>query len=178
MIRVFCTCGRAFKAEDRHAGRHTKCPECGADLTIGPVPASSSSGGDVDEVPAWWYPERSLRCRTIAATAPTRSGSDPGPDAVNTMVLPAGLQCQGQAARCRVHSPPAGAFERGSSASCRRLRSEFASHVHTLVRPSSARNSGRSPAGPSLWWFWPSGRSSGSVRRHLAVDAGRRPRRG
>lgn len=56
MIRVFCTCGRAFKAEDRHAGKQTKCPECGADLTIGPGPSATSSGGDADEVPAWWYP--------------------------------------------------------------------------------------------------------------------------
>ena len=56
MIRVVCTCGRAFKTEDRHAGKHTTCPECGAGLTIGPVPNTSSSGSDVDEVPAWWNP--------------------------------------------------------------------------------------------------------------------------
>ena len=55
MIRVICGCGRVFKAEDRHAGKRTKCPVCGSDLTIGQTPASSS-GGDVDEVPSWWYP--------------------------------------------------------------------------------------------------------------------------
>jgi hypothetical protein len=84
MIRVVCACGRAFKAEDRHAGRHTKCPECGADLTIGPAPKPSSGGADAGEVPAWWYPSDAA----ARATAPTRSGSDPGADAVNTMVLP------------------------------------------------------------------------------------------
>jgi len=89
MIRVFCACGRAFKAEDRHAGKNTKCPECGADLTIGPVPKASSSGGDVDEVPSWWYPSNAA-VQAARGTAPTQSGSDPGPDAVNTMVLPAG----------------------------------------------------------------------------------------
>ncbi len=89
MIRVFCTCGRAFKAEDRHAGKHTKCPECGADLTIGPVPASSSSGGDVDEVPSWWYPSEPAGADT-RATAPTQSRSDPGADGVSTVVLPPG----------------------------------------------------------------------------------------
>jgi hypothetical protein len=54
MIRVVCNCGRAFKAEDRHAGRRTNCPECGAILTIGQTPLSSSSGSDVDTQPAWW----------------------------------------------------------------------------------------------------------------------------
>jgi hypothetical protein len=89
MIRVVCACGRAFKAEDRHAGRQTKCPECGADLTIGPAPKPDASGGGVDEVPAWWYPS-DPNDQAARATAPTRSGSDPGPDAVNTMVLPPG----------------------------------------------------------------------------------------
>ena len=56
MIRVVCDCGRAFKAEDRHAGKHTTCPVCGAALTIGQAPVSSSSGGDNAEVPSWWYP--------------------------------------------------------------------------------------------------------------------------
>ena len=89
MIRVVCTCGRAFKAEDRHAGKHTKCPECGADLTIGPAPISTSTGGDAKEAPAWWYPSDPA-AQAERATAPTRSGSDPGSDAVNTVVLPAG----------------------------------------------------------------------------------------
>jgi hypothetical protein len=56
MIRVVCGCGRVFKAEDRHAGKRTKCPVCGTTLTIGGTPVSSSSGGDFDEVPSWWYP--------------------------------------------------------------------------------------------------------------------------
>jgi hypothetical protein len=85
MIRVFCACGRAFKAEDRHAGKHTKCPECGADLTIGQVPKSSSSGGDVEDLPSWWYPSDSAG-QIDRAVAPTQSRSDP--DSKNTMVLP------------------------------------------------------------------------------------------
>jgi hypothetical protein len=87
MIRVVCTCGRAFKAEDRHAGKHTKCPECGADLTIGSARISSSSGADVNEVPAWWYPS-DPETPDSRATAPTRSDCDAGPDKVKTMVLP------------------------------------------------------------------------------------------
>ncbi len=56
MIRVVCDCGRVFKAEDRHAGKRTKCPVCGTSLTIGGAAVPSSSGGDIDEVPSWWYP--------------------------------------------------------------------------------------------------------------------------
>ena len=56
MIRVVCDCGRVFKAEDRHAGKRTKCPVCGTSLTIGEATVPSSSGGDIDEVPSWWYP--------------------------------------------------------------------------------------------------------------------------
>jgi hypothetical protein len=56
MIRVVCECGRAFKADDRHAGKRTKCPVCGAGLTIGNTPVSTSSAGDDQEVPSWWYP--------------------------------------------------------------------------------------------------------------------------
>jgi len=89
MIRVVCTCGRAFKTEDRHAGKHTKCPECGAGLTIGPAPSASSSGGEVKEVPPWWY-ATDPKGHDPRASAPTRTGSDPGPDALNTMVLPPG----------------------------------------------------------------------------------------
>ncbi len=89
MIRVFCICGRAFKTEDRHAGKSTKCPVCGADVTIGPVPESSSSGGDGDGAPGGGYPSDPLAL-TARGMVQTRSGSDPGPDAVNTMVLPEG----------------------------------------------------------------------------------------
>jgi hypothetical protein len=93
MIRVFCACGRAFKAEDRHAGKHTNCPECGASLTIGPAPEASSSGGDADEVPAWWYP-RDPAAQAARGTAPTRSGSGPDPEDVSTQVLPPGYHSQ------------------------------------------------------------------------------------
>src|SRR6516162_5123258 len=89
MIRVLCACGRAFKTDDRNAGKRTKCPECGAELTIGPVPKPSSSGGDVDGAPAWWYPGETS-AGAPRGTPPTRSGSDPGSDAVSTMVLPGG----------------------------------------------------------------------------------------
>ena len=30
MISVVCTCGKRLKAEDRHAGKQAKCPNCGA----------------------------------------------------------------------------------------------------------------------------------------------------
>ena len=89
MIRVVCICGRAFKTDDRHAGKQTNCPECGAGLTIGPAPLSNSSGGDAKEAPAWWHPT-DPGVEDVRATAPTRSSSDPGADAVNTMVLPPG----------------------------------------------------------------------------------------
>ena len=104
MIRVVCACGRKFKAEDQHAGKDTKCPECGADLTIGPAPVSTSTGGDADEIPAWWYPSDAT-ARAERATAPTRSGSDPGAEAANTKVLPPGYIPKPQASS---QSPPAG----------------------------------------------------------------------
>ena len=109
MIRVVCACGRKFKAEDQHAGKDTKCPECGADLIIGPAPVSTSSGGDADEVPGWWYPGDPT-ARAERATAPTRSGSDPGADAVNTKILPPGYIPKPQASS---QSPPAGLSTRG-----------------------------------------------------------------
>ena len=34
MISVMCECGKRLKAEDRHAGRRTKCPNCGAWNTL------------------------------------------------------------------------------------------------------------------------------------------------
>ena len=91
MIRVVCTCGRAFKAEERHAGRQTNCPECGASLTIGPAPTAGSGG--TDEPPAWWHAGGETD-PTARATAPTRSSSDPGPDAVNPMASPAAYDHQ------------------------------------------------------------------------------------
>src|SRR5271170_7341961 len=103
MIRVVCACGRAFKAEDRHAGKRTKCPECGGDLTIGPAP--TSTGGDANEIPAWWYPSDPTS-QAERATAPTRSGSDPGSDAVNTMVLPPGYNAKQRASTGPPVSPP------------------------------------------------------------------------
>jgi hypothetical protein len=48
MIRVFCGCGRVFKADIRHSGRRTRCPACGANLTIGQAPSSGS--GEVYQV--------------------------------------------------------------------------------------------------------------------------------
>jgi hypothetical protein len=93
MIRVVCDCGRAFKAEDRHAGKTTKCPVCGAVLTIG-QPISTSSGGD-DEVPSWWYPTASAGAgagqvpgQAPRATASTQSGSDT--ETISTAILPPG----------------------------------------------------------------------------------------
>ena len=174
MIRVVCTCGRAFKAEDRHAGKHTKCPECGADLTIGPAPISSSSGGDVDEVPAWWYPSDPT-AQAARATAPTRSGSDPGPDAVNTMVLPAGYDPQPKP-HASSQSPPAAAPTSGSSVppegsgrgSCAGAGASVLSGQENL---GDLRRDHRS------FWFSPLGRFSGSVQRLLASTSCR-PHRG
>ena len=85
MIRVVCGCGRVFKAEDRHTGKLTRCPVCGTLLTIGGAPASSSSGGDFDEVPSWWYPS--------VPEVPTEPGSTPegivgDPEARRTVVFP------------------------------------------------------------------------------------------
>jgi hypothetical protein len=107
MIRVVCICGRAFKAEDRHAGKNTKCPECGAGLTIGPapIPTSTATGGDAKEAPPWWYPN-DRAAQADRATAPTRSGTDPGADAVNTVVLPSGYSSNPQAP---IQSLPPGA---------------------------------------------------------------------
>ncbi len=57
MIRVVCGCGRVFKAEDRHTGRQTRCPACGAELIIGtPMSGSFGSGEQrlIEEFPSWW----------------------------------------------------------------------------------------------------------------------------
>src|SRR5262245_58326758 len=85
MIRVVCTCGRVFKAEDRHAGKRTQCPVCGVSLTIGQTPVTSSSGGDVVEVPSWWYPSEPQN-QDAGRAAPRRGGSDP--ETVQTSILP------------------------------------------------------------------------------------------
>ena len=89
MIRVVCTCGRAFKAEDRHAGRQAKCPECGAALTIGPASGPGPTRSGSGDAPAWWH-GKSPTGSAERATAPTRSGSDPGADAVGTTEPAAG----------------------------------------------------------------------------------------
>jgi hypothetical protein len=84
MIRVVCGCGRVFKAEDRHSGKRTKCPVCGTALTIGGTPVSSSSGGDFDEVPSWWYPSD-----PEGQSAPGATSSGGGDlDALRTAVFP------------------------------------------------------------------------------------------
>ncbi len=57
MIRVVCGCGRVFKAEDRHTGKQTRCPACGAELIIGtPMSGSLGSGEQrlIEEFPSWW----------------------------------------------------------------------------------------------------------------------------
>ena len=167
MIRVICACGRAFKAEDRHAGKSTKCPECGADLTIGPAPISTSPGGDANEVPAWWFPSDPTALAD-RATAPTRSGSDPGADAANTMVLPPGYNpsCSNFGAiASRRRSTDHGLAE-GSG------RDPIAGAGASLL--PGQEKSGRSPAGPSLFWFSLLGRLSGSAHLLLAQTSYRR----
>jgi hypothetical protein len=106
MIRVICICGRAFKAEDRHAGRQTKCPECGADLTIGPAPVPS--GRSAEEVPAWWYPGGATD-QAARGTVPTRSGSDTGSHAVSPTVASSG-SVQQPGPQASGPSPPAASF--------------------------------------------------------------------
>ncbi len=85
MIRVVCGCGRVFKAEARHAGKRTRCPVCGTGLIIGQTPASSSSEGDLDEVPSWWYPS-DPRDPSGSEGAPPGGAADP--EAVRTAILP------------------------------------------------------------------------------------------
>ena len=86
MIRVVCGCGRVFKAEDRHAGKRTKCPVCGTTLMIGGTPVSSSSGGDFDEVPSWWYPSDPQ-----VSSGPGELSAEGGDrDSIRTAVFPPG----------------------------------------------------------------------------------------
>ncbi|MGP0065901.1 MAG: spherulation-specific family 4 protein, partial [Isosphaeraceae bacterium] len=87
MIRVVCGCGRVFKAEDRHAGKRTKCPVCGTTLTIGGPSVSSSSGEDFDEVPSWWYPSDPQEPAGPDST-PLEGGGDL--DSIQTAVFPPG----------------------------------------------------------------------------------------
>lgn len=39
-IAFACECGKSFSVGDEHAGKRTKCPKCGAALTV-PTPATS-----------------------------------------------------------------------------------------------------------------------------------------
>jgi hypothetical protein len=85
MIRVVCGCGRVFKAEDRHAGKRTRCPVCGTGLIIGQTPVSSSSEGDLDEVPSWWYPSDPQGTLGLGEEPLGGLGD---PESVRTAVLP------------------------------------------------------------------------------------------
>jgi hypothetical protein len=95
MIRIVCICGRAFKTEDRYAGRRAKCPGCGADLMIGPASETrqNGTGGAADQ--AWWDASGPAE-QAARATSPTRSASDPGAEAVNPSGVPAGSGHQAQ----------------------------------------------------------------------------------
>ncbi len=84
MIRVVCGCGRVFKAEERHSGKRTRCPVCGASLIIGDTPASDSSGGDLDELPSWWYPSDPHGMDGMDRAAPPGAGDT---EAVRTKVI-------------------------------------------------------------------------------------------
>jgi hypothetical protein len=85
MIRVVCGCGRVFKAEARHSGKRTRCPVCGTSLIIGQTPASSSSEGDLDEVPSWWYPSDPQDPFGSGGVPPGRAAD---PESVRTAILP------------------------------------------------------------------------------------------
>jgi hypothetical protein len=49
MISVMCACGKRLKTEDRHAGKRTKCPNCGADAVF-PSPEPAAVGAVEQEV--------------------------------------------------------------------------------------------------------------------------------
>jgi hypothetical protein len=49
MISVMCACGRRLKTEDRHAGKRTRCPNCGADAVF-PIPEPAAVGAVEREV--------------------------------------------------------------------------------------------------------------------------------
>jgi hypothetical protein len=88
MIQVVCGCGRVFKAEERHSGKRTRCPVCGASLIIGRTPAPDSGGGDLEELPSWWYPSMTEDSPGVGA-AP--SPANPHAEAVRTQVFETGL---------------------------------------------------------------------------------------
>jgi hypothetical protein len=102
MIRVVCGCGRVFKAEDRHSGRRTRCPVCGANLTIGQTPVSSSSGADLEEIPSWWYPSDPQGPPGAEGPPPAGIGN---PEGVRTAILPA-VPEPGSAARWKDPAEP------------------------------------------------------------------------
>ena len=103
MIRVVCGCGRVFKAEQRHSGKRTRCPVCGASLVIGQTPASSSDG-DLDEVPSWWYPSDPRDPFPDGGSAPAENGD---PELVRTAILPP-VPAPGVAGRARARRRAAG----------------------------------------------------------------------
>ncbi len=141
MIRVVCACGRVFKAEDRHAGKRTKCPVCGAMLTIGRTPVSSSSGGDVDEVPSWWYPS-DPQGPVDGSGLPPRGGSDP--EAIPTAILPPGGDVQLAAQRAHPSRRPAlasGARRPAPARPLSRVRRLWILSVGTAVLAVSALGS-------------------------------------
>jgi hypothetical protein len=89
MIRVVCGCGRIFKAEERHAGKRTRCPVCGASLVIGQTPMPESSQGGTAEVPSWWFP--SVPQGQGSSGTQGASGPRPiDPEAVPTKVIESG----------------------------------------------------------------------------------------
>ncbi len=49
-IKYACACGRKFSADDKHAGRQTRCVHCGAEFEIPPLP-SSNIASDRDGFP-------------------------------------------------------------------------------------------------------------------------------
>jgi hypothetical protein len=49
MISVMCACGKRLKTEDRHAGKRTRCPNCGTDAVF-PNPEPAAVGAVEREV--------------------------------------------------------------------------------------------------------------------------------
>lgn len=159
MIRVVCDCGRVFKAEDRHAGKRTKCPVCGTSLTIGQATVPSSSGGDIEDVPSWWYPTDS---EGQAPPGPKSGQGGRKSDALATTVFNsnpdlAHLNVQGNHSRLPI---PADGSQQTSSRSISRVRRLWASR---LV--------------PRCWRYWPWEPSCGCDPTHQsAVVSGPSPK--
>lgn len=79
-IAFDCGCGKAFRVPDEHAGKRTKCPACGAALTV-PAPPASAEDDAFRLLEAAEAPERPARAAPPPApsnwSAPSRPAAPP-----------------------------------------------------------------------------------------------------